>query len=57
MYIVSCNLKRLFNWISNTINRKSRDRTNSKNVGKIKMWILFMVIIYGGTFSVTHFEL
>ena len=57
MYIVSCNLKRPFNWISNTTNRKSRDRTNSKNVGKIKMWILFMVIIYGGTFSVTHFEL
>ena len=42
---VSYNLKSLFKWISNTINRKWR---NSKNVGKIKMWILCMNVIYGG---------
>ena len=48
MYIVSHNLTRLFKWISNTANRKWRDRTNGKNVGKIKMWILCMDVIYGG---------
>ena len=57
---------RLFKWISNVTNRKWRDRTNEKNVGKIKMWILCMDVIYGEsggsqvnvqrTFSVTHFE-
>ena len=37
MYIVSYNLKRPFKWISNITNRKWRDGTNGKNVGKIKM--------------------
>ena len=39
MYIVSQNLKRLFEWISNITNRKWRDRTNGKNVGKIKNFV------------------
>ena len=48
MYIVLLNLKRIFKWISYTTNRKWRDRRNGKNIGKIKMWILFMDVIYGG---------
>ena len=66
MYILSYNLKRFSKWIFNTTNRKWRDRINFKNVGKIKIKILCMDVIYGGlggsrfnkqrTFSVTHFE-
>ena len=33
MYIVSYNLKRIFKWTSNIINREWIDRTNGKNVG------------------------
>ena len=46
MYVVSYNLKRLFRWISYTTNRKWR--INGKNVGKIKVWILWMDVINGG---------
>ena len=68
MYIVSYNLKRPFKWISNITNRKWRDRTNGKNVGKIKNFVYGHDLwgIEGGrggskinvqrTFSVTHFE-
>ena len=48
MYIVSHNLKIFFKWISNTASRKWRHSANSKNVGKIKMWILCMDVIYRG---------
>ena len=48
MYIVSYNLKRLFKWISDTTNRKWRDRRNGKNAGKIKMQMSCMDAIYDG---------
>ena len=48
MYIVSYNLKRLFKWISDTTNRKWRDRRNGKNTGKIKMQMSCMDAIYDG---------
>ena len=47
MYIVFYNLKRLFKWIFNTTNRKWRDRTNGKNVGKVKIRIFCIDVIYG----------
>ena len=47
MYIVSYNLKSFFKLISNTTNKKWRDKENIKNAGKIKMWILSMDVIYG----------
>ena len=72
MHIVSYNLKRLFKWISDTTNRKWRDRKNGKKVGKKKKLILCLDAVYWGqgggrgvgasqvnvqrTFSVTHFE-
>ena len=72
MHIVSYNLKRLFKWISDTTNRKWRDRKNGKKVEKKKILILRLNAIYGGqggwgrggtsqvnvqrTFSVIHFE-
>ena len=37
MYIISYNLKRLFKWISNITTKNWRDRTNGKNIGKMKM--------------------
>ena len=48
MYIVSYNLKRLFKWISDTANRKWRDRKNGKTVGKKKMLSLCLDAVYGG---------
>ena len=47
MYIVFYNLKRLFKWIFNTTNRKWRDRTNGKNVGKVKIRTFCIDVIYG----------
>ena len=48
MYIVSYNLKRLFKWISDTTNRKWRDRKNGKTVGKKNMLILCLDAVYWG---------